>query len=504
MTKRVLVLGNNSVDTNDMTTSLAEQDNTCNHGLLDPDNILESGYYHTSLADIPAGVIINLAPQFDKIVLLDQPFNTWSSSKIFLSTYKLMLELERKGFVTEYKNNQNIKALQYWINLFETNKSFCAYPWIVYNVENGKLRTCARDMTFVKKENLLSNWQFDKDFNQIRQKMKQGEKLSQHCQTCYSYEEQGATGYRKHDSLDWIMELGFTDIKDFDKITNPYYYELRLSNKCNLMCRMCKPSDSHLIKKEFKKHPELYSFGQNSADDWHYSSIDTIDIHTLTDKHQVYLTGGEPTIMQEVFKFMQNCIDQKKTNFKFTLGTNAEKLSNRFLELASHFEQMHFSVSIDGYGLINDYIRFKSTFQHIIDNSHTLINQGHKITWNHVPTIWGIHKTHLLFEYLSEHFPMVHLYFQWNRLDLTSAFKSPLITETLESLERCKQTVLYYNDGKDCRTGVDAVYEHYKQASIDLDHLKKFFKYNDSMDQARNIKLSDYIPELDACRNLLK
>ena len=38
-----------------------------------------------------------------------------------------------------------------------------------------------------------------------------------------------------------------------NNITHPYYYEIRLSNKCNLMCRSCKPEHSHLIDREYKK-----------------------------------------------------------------------------------------------------------------------------------------------------------------------------------------------------------------------------------------------------------
>ena len=37
----------------------------------------------------------------------------------------------------------------------------------------------------------------------------------------------------------------------------------------------------------------------------------------------------------------------------------------------------------------------------------------------------------------------------------------------------------------------------------DTDKLKKFFDYNDLLDQSRNVKLIDYIPELEACRSYI-
>ena len=62
-----------------------------------------------------------------------------------------------------------------------------------------------------------------------------------------NYEENGIESYRQFETKEWITKLGITAIEDLDQISQPYYYELRLSNKCNLMCRGCKPQFSHLI-----------------------------------------------------------------------------------------------------------------------------------------------------------------------------------------------------------------------------------------------------------------
>ena len=45
---------------------------------------------------------------------------------------------------------------------------------------------------------------------------------------------------------------------------------------------------------------------------------------------------------------------------------------------------------------------------------------------------------------------------------------------------------------------------HYdKNFKLDLEKLKAFFEFNDKLDQSRNIKLADYIPELEAARKLI-
>jgi len=61
--------------------------------------------------------------------------------------------------------------------------------------------------------------------------------------------------------------------------------------------------------------------------------LDHVDIDNLTPKSRVYLTGGEPTVMSEIYKWMQTCIDRGRTNFDFTLGTNAQKINKKFLNL---------------------------------------------------------------------------------------------------------------------------------------------------------------------------
>lgn len=502
--KRVLVLGNNTEDTDDQTTRLAGTYK--NNGLVsDPlQDVSASGYYHTTIADLPPGDIINIAKQFDEVIMLDQPVDTWGEGKTLLTTYKIMVEVEKNNnrwvTRTRYKTNANVQNLKYWTDLFKDNKSFCIYPWIGFNNYKGHMQLCSRSVKKVKEIGTIKDWSKDPDYGVIRKAMLEGKKLPSSCKVCYEYEERGMDSYRVHDSLDYIAKLGLKSIDDLKNIKEPYFYEIRLGNKCNLMCRMCSPIHSHLLKREFRKYPELANSRQSEQNDYKFfSDTKHIDVDSLTPKHTVYLTGGEPAVMREVYDFMQHCIDRGRTDFTFTLPSNVQSLNNKFLSLAKQFKHMHFSVSIDGYGAVNDYVRWRTNWKTVEENLHRIRNEGILFSWNHVPTIWGIHRTHELFEFASETFPQSPLYLQYNYVDLHSAFKSPLVKETLESLERCKKTRLYWSDGKDCRSGIDSFYNHYQSYIPDKEHLKKFFDWNDKMDNARNIKMADYIPELAAC-----
>jgi hypothetical protein len=48
---------------------------------------------------------------------------------------------------------------------------------------------------------------------------------------------------------------------------------------------------------------------------------------------------------------------------------------------------------------------------------------------------------------------------------------------------------------------VDGLISHYRSdTGVDQEKLKLFFEFNDKLDNSRNIKLADYIPELEQFR----
>ena len=499
----ILCLGNNSPDTDQKVTELAQKNNAVNNGLISLSNFVPKlpGYYHTSITDLPAGEIIKLAQKFNSIVLLDQSLSEWTHETVFKSTVALIVELDNLGLSTKYKSNKNIKSIFYWSELVTKNKSFCIHPWILMIEENGKNILCPRSSKPVTDLPLNKiNWQTNNSYQQIRQSMLEGKVMSDRCSVCYNYERKGIESYRQFETKEWANRLQLNSVDDLKNIVNPYFYDIRLSNKCNLMCRSCNPSFSNLIDREAKKFNITYSSLQYSK----YSGLDHIDIETLTPKTRVYLTGGEPTVMTEVYDWMQKCVDAGVVEFDFTLGTNGQKLNPRFLKLTQHFTNLNFSVSLDGYGIVNDYWRWGSKFDTIVKNMHTLKNQGHNININCVPGIYNVTNLHLLLEFLDREFPMTTIYMQINYRKEQSAFNHPNAELVIESMQKCKNTSVYYADGKSNKTAIDSLYNHYSNdPQCDLKSLKEFFDYNDKLDQARNVRLTDYIPELEECRKYL-
>ena len=502
--KKVLCLGNNIGDTDELVSRLAESISTTNHGLVTDENFvpLLSGFYHTTIVDIPAGGIVNLAKNFDSVMMLDQPAADWSHWKLFLSTYRLLQKMEEKGIDTDYRGNKNIQKIAEFDEFLKTNKSFCIYPWISKTSSNNILNTCPRSKAQVTTLEEFQDWVSDPNYTRIREKMLAGELIPEFCKICYDHEALGVESYRTFETREWISKLDIRSIDDLDKITHPYFYELTLNNKCNINCRGCRPSNSSAIEQEYKKFNIVMPKG--FTDRWEYSPIDLVDKKTLNSNSRVYFAGGEPTVTREVYQFMQDCIHMGKTDFELTLSTNAVRLSDKFLSLAEHFTNLHFSVSLDGYGRVNDYWRWGSDWDTVIKNTKELKSRGHAISINSVPGIYNVTNFHLLLEFLDREFPFAGLYLQINYNNTHSAFNHPNAELVLESMERCRKTRSYSIDGKSVKTTIDSIYDHYSKSPLcNLDDLREFFNYNDQLDRARNVKLGDYIPELEACRKLI-
>ena len=76
------------------------------------------------------------------------------------------------------------------------------------------------------------------------------------------------------------------------------------------MCRMCGPSASSLIEKEYK------NLGIIASSTTYDNPIQILDDLLNVDKiSKLYFTGGEPTANKSFLNFLQKCIELKKTDF---------------------------------------------------------------------------------------------------------------------------------------------------------------------------------------------
>jgi MoaA/NifB/PqqE/SkfB family radical SAM enzyme len=378
------------------------------------------------------------------------------------------------------------------INLKE-NRAFCILPFIHLHVnEDNDVKPCC-----LGGQTGLTKYTKDFDFNtnpqleEIRQKMLAGERVTA-CTECYQLDDAGTYSSRTQETESWIKQLGVETFEDIT--TNLIYYDIRNDNLCNLACRMCTPQFSSQLEKEYKKlnwpvavHPKSFSF------------TDTVDIDTV---QKIYVAGGEPSLMPGFREFLQRAIACNRTDIEIRMNTNATNLNKEYRQLLSHFSNVHIVVSLDGYDKINKYIRWPADWNTIVENVHGLYKITSNISFNVTVGIWNISNLSQLVFFLEQEFPdtnvLLNKIYRPKGLVFTTFPDKELALHDLELLKSSKFYQQFLFQSK-----VDYYITEMKKSSIDLNALEEFFNFNDQLDVSRNVKLIDYIPELEQCRNYL-
>ena len=498
---KILCLGNNTEDTDIKTRELAKTNLSECYGLLSEldgpmPRITQDGWYHSSVYDLEYNRLVELAKAFNSVIMLNQSKEQYSHPTAFYKTVTLVKNLPNGEFL----DSSYTTDIDFFENLVKTNKSFCIFPFIELLTNqrtDGYTTVCCRSSTPITHLSLITDWKTNSDYTNIRNKMLNNVLIPEHCTSCYALENRNILSAREQETVEWANKLNLTSLDDLNEITHPAYYEIRPSNVCNLQCRMCSPTSSHLIGREYKKINLISTIPPKERSD--FSIVD------FTNLKKLYVAGGEPTAMPEFYKFLDLCIQNKKTNFEFLINTNATKLSDRFKKQLKQFSNLQFIISLEGVDRLNHYIRWPSNWNTIIENMHYLRKHNHIITTNTTVSIYNVTNLYNLLKFFDDEFPgmLVHCLPCTSTNDMLSGFNFPNSKLALDRLLPIRQLNCYKND-RLLKSFIDGIITHYQTIpGVDLTKLKLFFEFNDKLDQSRNIQLVDYIPELENARKLI-
>jgi pyruvate-formate lyase-activating enzyme len=293
------------------------------------------------------------------------------------------------------------------IDIDQVLPTFCAIPFVsmVVNTDAGVTPCCLmgrearklkdKDGNVLTIKNPLEDSWNSNEMKQIRNSMVSGNKVTG-CEVCYLQESSGRTSNRQHANDEWSNKLGEQHLynlidrailKNGELDYKLAYLDLRLGNLCNLKCRMCSPYNSSQILKEHvdleKKNSDYKvvwakTFGKINPDiekvqewfdqDFLWEQI----IDMIPHLHKVYMTGGEPTLIQNNFKFMQACLDKNRQDMILFFNTNCTNVNSKFTNLISQFDRVNINASVDGIGIVNEYIRAPSKWSQISANVEKL------------------------------------------------------------------------------------------------------------------------------------
>lgn len=257
-----------------------------------------------------------------------------------------------------------------------SSQTFCAKPFEHMFISNqGKQLPCCRarytdenSLIDSKSMELLWNSEYLKS---IRKHMIEG-KRAQPCTVCYEKEDIGMKSSRQKKLI--FSEPHDLNLKaDGSLNLNVKSLDARVGSKCNIACRMCIPRSSYLLANEWKSSPikrmrivaqETSEMGiiDNSED------IKQILANEELELNHIHLAGGEPMLFLGKDSIFNDVSVEKLNKIELSLNTNLTLLPQSFLEKVKNFKLVKISASMDGYGKLNNYIRYPSKWESICKN----------------------------------------------------------------------------------------------------------------------------------------
>lgn len=491
---KILCVGNNTEDSDHQSRKLADARNLQYHGLISDleepwtnDMIKADGVYHSTPVDCSYQRLLSLADLCDEVVVLDQLRESFEHPDSWMQIYRL-----RQDTRTPVRSNTVMQNLDYWHQLLDTNKSFCILPWVEYMVGDAadprSVKLCCRSNIRIDNEHTeIADWQSDQRFMPIRQAMLAGQELP-HCTNCYQQEQHKLTSDRWTETIEWTNRLGLTSLDDLIDITSPAYIEVRSSNRCNLMCRMCTPGSSHRIAEEYHQLGFIDKIKTASPVDV-FAEID------ITKLRKVYVSGGEPLLNNDFFRWLDRCSQSGATDIECLINTNGTKLPMRLRRHLPNWPHMQFVFSIDAYAEYNTYIRWPSDWNTIVKNWHYLRAMGHRVHINTTVSIYNVHRLSSLYQFIDSIYPdtLLHINLVQNPayLDFALFPDREIVTQDITLALEC----LCVKNNPLVAERLQFIQNTVSTHSNDV-MLAEFFKFNDALDSKRNTRLQQFDPIL--------
>ncbi len=271
------------------------------------------------------------------------------------------------------------------------SKSFCVLPFIHLATHPiGTVTPCCitdmeNDMSTAKKDgfNMFLNKDSLEDiansdvFKEVRRKMLKGE-FPTECKTCYFYEQSQVYSKRMESNLKFKehVEACFKNTLEDGTLTkvNYKYIELRLGTVCNLKCVTCNPFSSNRWNEDVSAFKgtefEKSYFKCDIRTEWFRDTNFYDELLTKCDElEEVWINGGEPTLIKEHGYFLQRLIDTgkaKDVNLHYSI--NMTSIPDHFINLWKQFKHVRLHLSIEDLEERNDYIRYGSKWEVILAN----------------------------------------------------------------------------------------------------------------------------------------
>jgi len=400
-------------------------------------------------------------------------------------------------------------------HLLTQSKTFCMYPWVhIHAYPTGDAYPCCMsDMQHPignTRQNTLKEIWNSSGLRDIRVNML-NEKSSSVCNNCYEKESAGFFSGRMSANKHHGHHIDKVRHTEDDGTLNNFemvYWDIRFSNLCNLSCRSCGHIFSSswyqdqvkLAGEDWKSKNKVLNYaGRTETDIWEQL------IPHLDYVEQIYFAGGEPLLMEEHYKILEELERRGRFDVRLIYNTNFThvRLKDRTVfDYWKRFDSVSVGASLDDMGARAEYIRKGTIWADIEANRRQMLEICPGVDFYISPTlsILNAHNICDFHRYMVDQSLIkpqdlnvnvlqdpVHL-----RIDIASPEYKAMLKQKFEQhlewlrpLDPLGRATVGFESSINFMMNID-----------NTAYLPKFWQRTQELDQIRNENVLDVIPEL--------
>jgi organic radical activating enzyme len=396
----------------------------------------------------------------------------------------------------------------------DKKNTFCILPWIhfYFNPQGKIMPCCVADEKFDFGTYTQGNIDFNSSkIKEFRQSLIDNKEVP-HCSTCYNQEKNNILSHREKNNFSFNQY--FND--SLSDVVLPFkirYLDIRLSNVCNMKCRMCSGKFSNKIANEDYKIWGISEHLHNS----NFSNLDKVFLNLVSDHldhlDEIYFAGGEPLVNDIHYQILNFLLENDKINMNITYNTNFSILKYKSHDIMNYwkkFKNVTVNASIDLIGKASSYVRHGAEYSTLENNYFHLKKECPHVNFkiSSVLSIYNVFNLCTLQKHWINNINLSCKQLKFNILIdpscmslkcLPAEFKSSAIETINDHIEFLKG----------CEDSVELIKSWQNAINFMLtdDHshlLKEFFQSNDQRDVFRKQYFEDYFPEYKNLRNYAK
>ena len=394
---------------------------------------------------------------------------------------------------------------------------FCMIPWIhMHGFPDGRAYPCClsepqHPIGDLKKNTMREIWNQD-PLKQMRVNMLNN-KPCKECTKCYEQEKSNLFSMRESSNKNFGHLVKLVDDTKPDGTQEDFklrYYDIRFSNLCNFACRTCGSIFSSNWFKDEKaagwdpQHPMVMYAGKDEHDMW-----EQMQEH-IPHLEQIYWAGGEPLIMKEHWKVLDELVKREMFHVRLIYNTNFSELKFKgrdVLEMWKLFDCVSVGASLDGNYERGEYIRKGQNWKETVENRERMLQICPNVDFYVSSTVSMMNVLHIT----DFHREWVELGLlrpmDWNINILQHPFRYrvDVLPQHLKAQAKAKiEEHIKWLEPLDTLSRATSGYKgiiNFMMQQDGTNQLSEFFRNNNTIDRVRNEDFFKVFPELTDLKN---